>query len=46
VCAFYNVRHEYGVALLFIVALAFFGGALVNLAREARIALHEFDHHQ
>jgi magnesium-transporting ATPase (P-type) len=44
--AFYQVRHEYGVAVLFVVALAFFAAALVNLAREARVALHELDHFQ
>jgi VIT1/CCC1 family predicted Fe2+/Mn2+ transporter len=44
VTAFYNVRHEYGVAVLFILALAFFTASLVNLARETRIALHEYDH--
>jgi hypothetical protein len=42
--AFYNLRHEYGVAVLFILALAFFTMALVNLARETRVALHEYDH--
>jgi cytochrome bd-type quinol oxidase subunit 2 len=45
VCAFYDLRHEYGVALLFVVALCFFTISLINLAREARIALHEFDHY-
>jgi hypothetical protein len=44
VCAFYNLQHEYGVTVLFIVALALFTLSLVNLAREARIGLHEFDH--
>jgi magnesium-transporting ATPase (P-type) len=46
VCAFYNLQHEYGVAVLFIVALTFFTLSLVNLAREARIGLHEFDHYR
>jgi uncharacterized protein DUF2721 len=45
VCAFYNMRHEYAVALLFVVALGFFTVSLVYLAREARIALNEFDHY-
>jgi hypothetical protein len=45
VCAFYNLRHEYGVAVLFVVALGFFTVSLVYLVREARIALNEFDHH-
>jgi len=43
-CAFYHVRHEHGVAVLFVVALGFFAAALVNLAREARVALHELEH--
>jgi hypothetical protein len=43
VSAFYNLQHEYGVAVLFVVALAFFAMALVNLALDTRIALHEFD---
>jgi hypothetical protein len=43
VSAFYSLPHEYGVALLFIVALAFFAMALVNLALDTRIGLHEFD---
>src|SRR6516225_4718549 len=42
VCAFYNMAHEYAVALLFVVALGFFTVSLVYLAREARIALNEF----
>jgi hypothetical protein len=45
VCAFYNMRHEYAVALLFVVALGFFTVSLVYLAREARIALNELDHY-
>jgi hypothetical protein len=46
VSAFYQVRHEYGAAVLFVVAFGFFTGSLVNLAREARIALNEFDHYK
>lgn len=44
VLAYREVRHEYGVALLFIIALGFFTAALVEFARECRIALHDFDH--
>jgi hypothetical protein len=44
--AFFNLQHEYGVAAFFVVALGFFAASLVNLAREARIALHEFDHYK
>jgi uncharacterized membrane protein YqjE len=46
VCAYFNIAHEYGVAMLFVLALAFFTAALVNLARETRIALHELDHYR
>jgi hypothetical protein len=42
--AYFNARHEYGVALLFVFALLFFTAALTNLALETRIALHEYDH--
>jgi uncharacterized protein DUF2721 len=45
VSAFYGIAHEYGVAGLFVVALGFFATSLINLAREARIALHDLDHH-
>jgi magnesium-transporting ATPase (P-type) len=44
VSAYLNIAHEYGVAVLFVVALCFFTASLVNLARETRIALHEYDH--
>jgi hypothetical protein len=46
VSAYFNVAHEYGVGVLFILALAFFTVSLVNLARETRIALHELDHYR
>lgn len=35
-----------GVAVLFIVAVGFSIASLIGLARETRIAVHEFDHHQ
>jgi hypothetical protein len=44
VAAYLNFPHEYGVGLLFILALSFFTAALVNLARETLIALHDYDH--
>src|SRR5215469_12848140 len=44
VSAYLQVRHEYGVAPLFVVALTCFTIALVNLARETLIALNEYDH--
>jgi uncharacterized membrane protein len=46
VSAYFNVAHEYGVGVLFVLALAFFTGSLVNLARETRIALHDIDHYR
>jgi hypothetical protein len=45
VSAFFNIEHERGVAALFVVTLGFFTAALINLARETRIALHEFDYY-
>ena len=44
VSAYFNIAHEYGVGVLFVIALGFFMASLVNLARETRIALHEYDH--
>ena len=43
--ALYQIRHEYAVAILFVVALGFFATSLLNLARETRIALHDLDHY-
>jgi len=45
VSAFFGIEHERGIAVLFIVNLGFFAAALINLARETRIALHEFDYY-
>jgi hypothetical protein len=45
VIAFFGIQHERGVAVLFIVTLGLFAAALINLARETRIALHEFDYY-
>jgi len=42
--AFLNVQHERGAGVLFSVSLMFFAASLVNLARETRIGLHEFDY--
>lgn len=42
--AMLHLAHEYGVAILFVAALGFFVLSLVYLARETRIALHDFDH--
>ena len=45
VSAFFGIQHERGIAVLFVVTLGFFAATLVNLARETRIALHEFDYY-
>ncbi len=45
VSAFFQIQHERGVALLFMVALVAFFVSLVDFAREVRIALSEFDHY-
>lgn len=45
VSAFFGIQHERGIAVLFIVTLGFFAASLINLARETRIALHEFDYY-
>lgn len=41
--ALLGLRHEPGVALMFILALILFGASLLSLGREVRIALTEFD---
>lgn len=45
VSAFFQIQHERGVAILFIVSVTAFIVSLVDFAREVRIALSEFDHH-
>ena len=40
---FYHVAHEYDVALLFVGALVAFCVSLIELGREARLALHDND---
>lgn len=41
--AMLHAAHEYGIAILFVMALLMFCVALIDLAREARIALHDND---
>jgi hypothetical protein len=45
ISALLGIEHERGVAVLFITSLAAFTLALVDFAREVRIALSEFDHY-
>ena len=44
--AFFRLRHEYGAALLFAVAVALLGGALFKFAQEIRVGFSEFDHYR
>jgi cytochrome c biogenesis protein CcdA len=44
VTAFFGIEHERGIAALFVITLGFFAAALVNFARETRIALRELDY--
>ena len=43
--AFFEVQHERGVAILFMISLGAFTISLIDFAREVRIALREFDHY-
>lgn len=45
ISAMLHLAHEYGVAILFIVALGFFLVSLIDLARETSMALSDLDHH-
>jgi Protein of unknown function (DUF2721) len=45
VTAFFQLQHERGVAIFFIISLGAFTVSLVDFAREVRIALSEFDHY-
>jgi hypothetical protein len=45
VTAFFQIQHERGVAIFFIVSLGAFTVSLIDFAREVRIALSEFDHY-
>jgi len=42
--AMFNVPHEHGVAILFVVALGTFTISLINLAREVHMAVMDFEH--
>src|SRR5690349_18129885 len=45
VTAYFEIRHERGVAILFVVSAGAFTISLVDFAREVRIALSEYDHY-
>jgi Protein of unknown function (DUF2721) len=44
VSALLHLTHEYGVAVLFVIALSYFLLSLIDFARETRMALHDLDH--
>jgi hypothetical protein len=43
--AFFDIQHERGAAIRLMASLAAFTVYLVDIARELRIALSEFDHY-
>jgi Protein of unknown function (DUF2721) len=43
--AFFEIQHERGVAVLFMISLGAFTISLIDFAREVRIAVGELDHH-
>jgi hypothetical protein len=45
VTALFQVQHERGVAIFFLISLGAFTISLIDFAREVRIALSEYDHH-
>jgi Protein of unknown function (DUF2721) len=45
VSAFFQIQHERGVAVLFMISLGAFAVSLTDFAREVRITLSEFDHY-
>ena len=44
--AFFGLRHEYGVGLLFVVAVVLLGTSLFRFTQEVRIGLSEADHYR
>ena len=46
VSAFFGLRHEYGVGLLFVVAVVLLGTSLFRFTQEVRIGLSEADHYR
>jgi hypothetical protein len=44
--AFLKLKHEYGAALLFLIAVGLLGGSLFRFSQEIRIGLSEADHYR
>lgn len=45
ITAFFEIPHERGVAVFFMISLGAFSIALIDFAREVRIALSAYDNH-
>jgi hypothetical protein len=45
-CALFGLRHEYGAAFLFTIALCLLGGSLFRFGGEVRMGLSEADHYR
>jgi len=45
ITAFFELQHERGVAIFFLISLGAFTISLIDFAREVRIALSELDHY-
>ena len=45
VTAFFQLQHERGVAIFFLISLGAFTISLIDFAREVQIALSQFDHY-
>jgi hypothetical protein len=46
VSAFFRLRHEYGVGLLFVIAVVLLGASLFRFTQGLRIGLSEADHYR
>jgi len=44
--AFLKLKHEYGAAVLFLIAVGLLGGSLFRFGQEIRIGLSEADHYR
>jgi hypothetical protein len=44
--AFLKLQHEYGAAVLFVIALCLLGASLFQFSKEVRIGLSEADHYR
>src|SRR5712672_3322133 len=45
ITAFFELQHERGVAIFFLISIGAFTISLIDFSREVQLALSEFDHH-